>query len=99
VSTQRTGESICRTSESRRTWPRQAGSASTFVTTATSASEMTVAASSSCIRSRAGRMRGEWKGAETGSRIARFAPFARQAAEARSTAPAWPAITVCSGEL
>ena len=79
--------------------PCHAGSASTFVTTGNTAFAISVASSSSRIRSRAGRIRAEWNGADTGRRIARFAPFARQAAPARSTAPAWPAITVCSGEL
>ena len=44
-------------------------------------------------------MRAQWKGAETGRAMARFAPRARQASDARATAAAWPAITVCSGEL
>ena len=99
LSTHLTGESICRTRASRKASPRDAGRPSTFVTTGIAASENRVAASSGSIRSRAGRMRGEWNGAETASGIARLAPFAMQAAQARSTAPAWPAITVCSGEL
>src|SRR6266536_1141877 len=99
LSTQRTGESICRTRASRSRLPRHAGSASTSLPTGIAAAENSVAASSPSIRSRAGRMRSEWKGAETASGIARFAPFARQAAEARSTARTWPAITACSGEL
>ena len=49
--------------------------------------------------SRAGRISGEWKGADTGSSNARLAPRPCSAGMARSTATRWPAITVCSGLL
>ncbi len=48
---------------------------------------------------RAGRMSGEWKGADTGSGRARLAPRSLASAIARSTAAACPAITVCSGRV
>jgi hypothetical protein len=44
-------------------------------------------------------MSAQWKGADTGSFTARFAPLDRQSSEARSTAAAWPAITTWPGEL
>ena len=47
--------------------------------------------------SRAGRMSGEWNGAETASRVALRAPRSRARATARSIAPLWPASTVCAG--
>ena len=42
---------------------------------------------------------GEWNGADTGSGTTRLAPRAVRSSPARATAPAWPAITVCSGAL
>ena len=41
----------------------------------------------------AGSIKGEWKGAETGSRIARLAPFSLAMSSVRSTALRWPEIT------
>ena len=41
----------------------------------------------------------QWNGADTGSGKARLAPRSLHFEIARSTAGAWPAITVCSGEL
>ena len=58
-----------------------------------------VAASRGAIPSRAGRMSGEWKGAETASRVALRAPRSLARATARSTATLSPAITVWAGPL
>ena len=56
---------------------------------------ITLPASLSC----AGIIRAQWKGAETLSLMARFAPFAFNVSQARSIASALPAITICEGEL
>src|SRR3954462_10448277 len=98
-STQRTGLSICRTSASRAASPVVTGAASTLVTTGTRGSLKGVAASRGVIPSRAGRMSGEWKGAETASRVALRAPRSFANATARSTATLSPAITVWAGPL
>jgi hypothetical protein len=44
-------------------------------------------------------MSAQWKGAETASRTARFAPSTLQRSEARSTAAVSPAMTTCPGEF
>ena len=49
----------------------------------------------SAIASAAGCIRAQWKGALTGSRMARFAPLALASSQARSTAALWPEITTC----
>ena len=41
----------------------------------------------------------EWKGADTGSINARFAPLAFAMSHARASAVLWPAITIWVGEL
>jgi len=41
----------------------------------------------------------QWKGALTGSRMARLAPAALASSHARLTAASWPAMTIWSGEL
>src|SRR5262249_59384997 len=98
-SNHRTGESTWRRRVSRRAPPSDSARASTLVTTRILA--FWKDACSRCGRSfsRAGAIREQWKGADTGSGIARLAPRAVHAAQARATAAAWPAMTVCSGEL
>ena len=49
--------------------------------------------------SSAGFMSAQWNGAETGSGRTRFAPRCFRSSDAFATAPAVPAMTVCSGEL
>ncbi len=63
------------------------------VTTGTAGAAISTRASSAASRSAAGCMSAQWKGALTASGFARFAPRALAAAQARSTAPLWPAIT------
>ena len=73
--------------------PAGLGAASTFVTTGKRGVARTRRASSSGrIRSRAGDISAQWNGAETGSGIARLAPRARHACDARATAAA------CAGD-
>src|SRR5206468_6272412 len=84
---------------SERALPRDSARASTLVTTGIDALEKRAARRSGRSRSRAGAMSAQWNGAETVRGMARLAPRAVQAAEARATAAAVPAITVCSGEL
>ena len=56
-------------------------------------------ASASAIASAAGCISGQWNGADTGSRIARLAPFSLAMSSARSTAALWPEITTWLGSL
>ena len=85
-SCQRTAPETWRTRASRQASPVVTTAASTLFTTGTPgrrrASERGRPASRSC----AGFMSAQWKGADTGSLIARLAPLALQASMARSTA-------------
>ena len=54
---------------------------------------------SSSSRSCAGFISEQWKGALTGSNLARLAPRSSASFAARSTAAVLPEITICSGEL
>src|SRR5256885_3312149 len=98
-STQRTGEV---------TWLRRSstmrpgsvfGSAVTLATIGAEGCLNVTAARTWASRGCTGAMSEQWKGALTGKGTARFAPFSLHRAMARSTAEAWPAMTVCSGEL
>src|SRR6218665_823405 len=75
------------------------GRASTFVTTGTAGAFTFTWASTSPRRGLTGSISEQWKGADTGRGMTRLAPSSLHRAPARSTAWAWPAMTVCSGEL
>src|SRR5579859_1485548 len=98
-SSQRTGMETCRSSALRASSPFSIVSASTLVTSGTRKSENCTFPKSFASFSCAGIISAEWKGAETGSITARFAPSCEAISVARFTAPAWPEITVCSGEF
>src|SRR5438876_6555420 len=98
-SSHRTGMETCRTSALRASPPFSIVSASTFVTSGTRKLENCTAARSAASFSCAGIISAEWNGADTGRITARFAPSCDAISVARFTAPAWPEITVCSGEF
>ena len=50
-------------------------------------------------RRRPGAISAQWNGADTGSMIARLAPFSVAISTARSTAARWPETTTCPGAL
>src|SRR5258705_539738 len=91
-STQRTGASTWRARASESALPRVSGRASTLVTTGNAASEKRAARRSGRSRSRAGAMSAQWNGAETARGMARLAPRAVQAADARAPEPLRKAV-------
>jgi hypothetical protein len=98
-SVKRTGAVTCCSSSAGMRAALVLGAASTFVITGTRASPKRTRASSAASFSAAGRISAQWKGADTGSGTARFAPRSLASAIARSTPATSPAITVCCGEL
>ena len=98
-STQRTGALTCASSSGTIRAASALGAASTLVTTGTRGADTVHRASTSASRGFTGSISAQWKGADTGSGTTRLAPASLSFAAARSTAAAWPAMTVCSGEL
>ena len=75
------------------------GSAVTLAMRGTTGAFGELSANASCIRSAAGLINSEWKGADTGRGKARLAPAFFAAAIARSTAAAAPEMTSCPPPL
>ena len=99
LSRQRTRPVTCATSSLRITSTSRTGSAMTLATSGTAGGAIATPASASAIRSAAGCISAQWKGALTGSSIARFAPRALAISTARSTAALSPETTTCAGSL
>src|SRR5207253_6932681 len=97
-STQRTGEVTWLSRSCTMRDGSVFGSAVTFATTGADGCLSAMGSSTSARRGCTGAINEQWKGADTGSGTARLAPRSLHLPMARSTAGAWPAMTVCSGE-
>ena len=75
------------------------GLASTFATTGTTGGFTLTFASACAITSAAGRIKAQWKGADTGSSMARLAPLLLAISTARSTAALSPDTTTWPAPL
>src|SRR5450631_4658655 len=92
-SRQRTVPVTCATSARTISGGSLIGVASAFATTG-AAGGLTVTAASACaITSAAGCIKAQWKGADTGSSMARLAPLVLAISTARSTAALSPDTT------
>ena len=69
------------------------GAAPTLATTGTTGADIVTLASACAMASAAGCMSAQWKGADTGSMMARLAPFALAISAQRSTAALEPETT------
>src|SRR5216683_1488995 len=98
-STQRTGWLTCSRRSGRVRLGSEFGLASTLVTTGLRGGAKAAAFRLSFSNGFTGSISAQWNGAETCSGMTRFAPASCIGFAAPSTASAWPAITVCSGEL
>jgi hypothetical protein len=92
-SRQRTVPVTCSTSRLRISSGSVTGRAVTFATTGTTGALTSMSARARCIASAAGCINAQWKGAETGSISARFAPRSLASLAARSMADAVPDST------
>ena len=99
LSTQRTGPAAWRTSASRIRSASVSTATSMLLRTGICGAAKLTDARRSRKASAAGRIRLEWKGADTGKGSARLAPCALSTSQALSTAALLPAITVCIGSL
>src|ERR1039458_142150 len=97
-SRQRTVPVICAMSAATISAGSLIGLASTFATTGTSGGLMLTFASACAITSAAGCIKAQWKGADTGSSMARLAPLVLAISTARSTAALSPDTTTRSEE-
>src|SRR5215472_5996668 len=99
LSRQRTMPVTCCTSWRRMVSGSLTGAALTLATRGTVGGRRSAVSRASSISRAAGSIRAQWKGALTGSRMPRLAPFSPAIVIARSTALRCPLTTTCPGPL